>query len=90
MVLNNFLTLVLSSKYLYACNKVPLFVNLVICQRRPFQIFGQFRGLFKNTNGKNWGFCIEKKGIEKTRMAKVVESCPQVTWAQKSVTKKRE
>ena len=30
-----------------------------------FWTFGQFRGLFKKTIDKNWGFCIEK-GREKT------------------------
>ena len=62
----------------------------LFCQKRPFRIFDQFRGLFKTTNSKNWGFCFEKKGREKTQMAKVVKSCHQVTWQQKSVTKKRE
>ena len=33
----------------------------LFCKRRPFWIFGQFRGLFKETNGKNWGVCIEDK-----------------------------
>ena len=80
---------VILSKYLYACNKVFSLNNLV-CKRRPFQIFCQRWGLFKEkTNGKSWEFVLSKKGEEKTPMAKVVKSCPQVTWAQKSVTRKR-
>ena len=70
--------------------KFPRLSIWLFCQRRPFRIIGQFRGLFKNTNGKNYEFCVENKGIEKTQMAKVVKSCHQVTWAQKSVTRKRE
>ena len=51
-------------------------------KRTPFQIFGQFRGLFKETNGKNWERKIhwEKRGREKTRMIKVEKFCHQVTW----------
>ena len=30
-------------------------------KRRPFWVFGQFRELFKETNGKKWGFCVEKE-----------------------------
>ena len=33
----------------------------LFCKRRLFQIFGQFRGLFKETTGKNWTFCIEEE-----------------------------
>ena len=63
---------------------VTKFSHLTIwlfCKRRPFQIFGRFRGLFKETSGKNWDFALRKKGREKTRMA---------TRVQKGVTKKRE
>ena len=41
--------------------KFPHLTIWLFCKRRPFRIFGQFRGLFKETNGKNWGFCIEKE-----------------------------
>ena len=87
--------------------KFPHLTIWLFC-KRSFQIFGQFRELFKETNSKNWGFCIEDererkktrmakadfafrlKGREKTQMAKVVKCCHQVTWAQKSMTKKIE
>ena len=32
-----------------------------LCKRKLFQIFGQVTGLFNETNGKNWGFCVEKE-----------------------------
>ena len=35
-------------------------------------------------------FVLRLKGREKTQMAKVVKCCHQVTWAQKSMTKKIE
>ena len=53
------------------------------------RIFDQFRGFFKETNDKNWEFCIEKERDRKTKMVKVEKSCHQVTWTQKNVTKKR-
>ena len=34
-------------------------------ERKPFQIFGQFRALFKETNVKNIGLRVQKYG-EKT------------------------
>ena len=68
--------------------KFPHLKILLFCQRRPFQIFGQFRGLFQENNCQNWEFCVEKER-EKTRMVKVAKSCHQVTWAQKSMTKKK-
>ena len=70
--------------------KFPHSTIWLFCKRRPFLIFGQFRGLFKETNSKNWGFCIEKERERNIWMAKVVTFCYQVTWAQKSMTKKRE
>ena len=39
---------------------------LLFCKRRPFQIFDQFRALLKETNNKNWGFCIGKERESKT------------------------
>ena len=35
-------------------------------------------------------FALRKKGREKTRMTKEAKCCHQVTWAQKSMAKKRE
>ena len=70
----------------------PCFVvwqSQLFCKRRPFRIFGQFRGFSKKPMAKNWGFCMEKEREKKTWMAKAVKSCHQLTWAQKSVTKKR-
>ena len=64
-------------------------LTILFCKRRPFWIFDQFRGLFKETNSKNLGFALRKKGREKTRTVKVAKSCCQVTWAQKNLTKKR-
>ena len=39
----------------------PYLEILLIYKRNLFRIFGQFRGFFKETNSKNWGFCIDKK-----------------------------
>ena len=41
--------------------KFPCLTIWLFCQRRPFQIFGQFRGFFKETNSKNWEFCVNGK-----------------------------
>ena len=41
--------------------KFPRFTILLFCKRRPFRILDQFRELFKETSGKNWGFSIEKE-----------------------------
>lgn len=38
---------------------------LLFYKRKLFWFFGQFRELSKETNGKNWGFFVEKKGREK-------------------------
>ena len=70
--------------------KFPRLTIWLFYKRRPFRTFGQFRGLFKETNNKNWGFCFGKEREKKTQMTKVVKSCHQVTWAQKGVTKKSE
>ena len=45
--------------------RFPCLTVCVICKSRPFWIFGQFRGLFKETNSKNWGFCIKKEREKK-------------------------
>ena len=45
--------------------------------------------IIEETSDENCGFCVEKEREKKTRMTKVVKSCDQVTWTQKSVTKKR-
>ena len=45
--------------------KFPRLTILLFCKRRPFRFFGQFKNYFKETNNKNWVFCIEK-GREKT------------------------
>ena len=68
--------------------KFPRLTIWFFCKSRPFRIFGQFRGLFQETNCKNWGFCVEK-GRER-KNTKVVKCFYEVTLAQKSVTKKRE
>ena len=54
--------------------KFPHLTIWLFCEWKPFQILGQFRGLFKETNGKNLGFCVEKerkrkntKGYEVTK-----------------------
>ena len=39
----------------------PCLTILLFCKKKPFQIFGQFRGFFKETNVKNWVSCIEKE-----------------------------
>ena len=45
--------------------RFPCLTICLFCQSKAFWIFGQFRGLFKETNGKNWGFCIEKEREKK-------------------------
>ena len=60
--------------------KFPHLTIWLFCKRRPYRIFGQFRGLFRGTNGKNRGFALRENVREKTRIAKR---------EQKSVTKKR-
>ena len=64
--------------------KFPRLTILLLCKRRPLWVLGEFRAFFKETNGKNWVFCIEKEKREKTRMVNVVKSCHQVTWGQKT------
>ena len=46
------------------------------------------RDFSKKPTAKIGDFALRKKRIEKTQMAKVVKCCHQVTWAQKSATKK--
>ena len=70
--------------------KFPHLTIYLFFKRRLFWIFGQIRGCFKETNGKNWGFCVEKERERKKRMVKVVKSCHQPTWAQKRLTEKTE
>ena len=41
--------------------KFPHLTIWLFCRRRLVQIIGWFRGLFKETNNKNQGFCIEKE-----------------------------
>ena len=41
--------------------KFPHLTIWLFCKRKQFWIFGQFRRLFKETNDKNWRFCIEKE-----------------------------
>ena len=45
--------------------KFPCLIIWLFFKRRPFQICGQFRGLFQETNNKNWGFCVKKEGERK-------------------------
>ena len=54
--------------------KFPRLLILLFCQRRPFWIFGQFRGFFKEINCQNWEFYTEKER-DKTLMIKVAKSC---------------
>ena len=68
----------------------PCLTIWLFCIKKPFWTFGQFRRPFKETNGKNRDFALRKKGREKTQMAEVINCCHQVTWAQKTMTKKRE
>ena len=47
--------------------KFPFLTISLSCKMRRIQNFVQFRGLFKETNRKNWEFCVpRKKGREKT------------------------
>ena len=41
--------------------KFPPLTIWLFCKRGPFWIFGLFRRLFKETNGKNWGFYVEEE-----------------------------
>ena len=38
--------------------KFPSLAILLFWKKRPLLIFDKFRGLFKETKGKNWGFCV--------------------------------
>ena len=69
---------------------MSLIDNFLILQKDALSHFNQFRGLFKEINGKNWKFSIEKERERKTQMVKVAKSCHQVTWTQKNMTKKSE
>ena len=64
--------------------KFPCLTIFFFKKERPFHIFGQFWGLFKETNNKNWGFHFEKERERKNVNGyKVANSCHHVTWAQK-------
>ena len=47
--------------------KFPCLTILLFCKRSPFQILNQFRGLFKETNSKNWEV-YDGKGRERKYM----------------------
>ena len=47
--------------------KFPRLTILLFCKKRLFRIFGQFKRLFKETNDKNWIFCIKKEKKRKNR-----------------------
>ena len=47
---------IISNKIFYVSIKLSMIDNFVISQ-----FIGQFRGLFKETNGKYWGLCVEKR-----------------------------
>ena len=57
------------------CNKVSLLNNLVILQKETISDLGQFRLLFKETNSKNWEFCVKKERERKktNKIAKVIK-----------------
>ena len=63
--------------------KLPFLTIFLFCKKRPFRNFDQFRGLFQETNGKNWEVCVEKEKKRKIQIIKVGKSCHQVTWTQK-------
>ena len=44
--------------------RFPFLTTFLFCKRR--WIFDQFKELFKESNGKNWGLVLRKKGREKT------------------------
>ena len=48
----------------------PSLATFLFDKKKPFRIFGQFKELFKETNDKNWGFALRKKGREKHRWLK--------------------
>ena len=70
--------------------KFPHLTIWLFCKKRPFRSLVSSGGFSKKPTAKIGDFALSKKGRAKTRMAKVVKSCHQVTWAQKTVTKKRE
>ena len=47
--------------------KFPCLTISLFHRKRSCQIFGLFRGLFKEANSKNWVFCIEKERERKNR-----------------------
>ena len=72
---------------------MPVTGCFVAWQSSYFAIGGHFGSLInsggfsKKSTAKIGGFALRKR--EKKQMAKVGKSCHQLTWAQKSVTKKR-
>ena len=63
--------------------KFPRLTIWLFYKKRPFRTFGRFRGLFKETNNKNWGFCVEKERERKNTLSSS-------NMDKKSMTKKRE
>ena len=66
MIANLLLASIISTQWKLLLFRVNIFMPVtkliwLFCKRRPFRIFGRFRGLFKEINGKNWGFCVEKE-----------------------------
>ena len=51
--------------------KFPFLKISLFCKGRSFWIFDKFKGLFKETNGKNWKFCVEKERKRKKQIIKV-------------------
>ena len=58
-------------------------------KRSHFGFLVSSGGFSKKPTAKSGYFALGKKGGEKTGMVKVAKSCHQVTWEQKSMTKKR-
>ena len=80
---------VISSKYLYACNKVSSLDNFFYFAKGGHFGFLVKSGFFsKKPTVKIGYFALRKKERKKTRMGKAGKSCHQVTWAQRTWQKR--
>ena len=70
--------------------KFPSSTIWLFCKKRLCWIFGQLGGFSKKPTAKIRDFALRKKGRGKTQMGKVLKCFHQVTWAQKSMTRKRD
>ena len=78
-------------KFFTACIKLYWFTIFLFYKKKLFRIICRFRRLFKETNGKNVGFCVEKSGGGRgeTRIVKATKILSSSNMDTINVTKKR-